>query len=170
MNIRRYKSAFPVMKKSLPARRIVRKADMKTILHLQRKISLPLVLLAAIIPSACTDAGDEIKVKIIANGSDFSGYYVNGTDITNFSSDTISGSVYSREITFSSLSSGDEVEFDVSTMDEAYSLTIIVYRNDEKVKSGSSTSSTASSSLYLNLTYTVGEENSSSDDSSSSAS
>ncbi len=143
---------------------------MKTVFHLQRKISLPLVLFAALLPSGCTDVSDEIKVKIIANGSDFSGYYVNGTDITYFSSDTVSGSVYSREITFSSLSYGDEVEFDVSTTDEAYSLTVIVYRNDEKVKSSSSTSSTASSSLYLNLTYTVGEEDSSSADSSTSGS
>jgi hypothetical protein len=137
---------------------------------LQRKISLPLVLLAALIPSGCTDVSDEIKVKIIANGSDFSGYYINGADITNFSSDAVSGSVYSREIVFSSLSSGDEVEFDVSTTDDAYSLTIVVYRNDEKVKSGSSTSSAASSPLYLNLTYTVGEENSSSGSGSSSSS
>ncbi len=126
-----------------------------------------LILFAALLPAACSNSGNEIRVVVICNGSPFSGYYIEDTTVSYFTNDTLSGSVYSREITFKDLSTDDEIEFDVSTNTVAYSLTIIVYRDDKKVKSGSSTSSTLSNPLYLNLSYKVGEEDSSSSSSSS---
>ncbi len=140
---------------------------MKKMFRYSIKTISGMTLLAALLSASCSNTGNEIRVVIICNGSPFSGYYIEDTNISYFTNDTVSGSVYSREITFKDLSADDEIEFDVSTTDPAYSLTVIVYRDDEKVKSGSSTSSTASSNLYLNLTYKVGEEDSSSSSSSS---
>ncbi len=142
------------------------RACMKKIFRFAIKTIPLLILLAALIPSACSNSGNEIRVVVICNGSPFSGYFIEDANISYFTNDTLSGSVYSREITFTDLSSGDEIEFDVSTTDKAYSLSVIVYRDDKKVKSGSSTSSTASSPLYLHVTYKVGEEDSSSSSSS----
>jgi hypothetical protein len=111
----------------------------------------------------CSDVADEVRVRIISNGSDFSGWYDVDGDITVITGGTVTSNVYSYEATFDDI---EDVEFDIITQDNAYSLTIIVYKNDKKVKSSSTTSSIiGGETLHLNLTYSPGEESSDDDDS-----
>lgn len=109
--------------------------------------------------AGCSDVAEEIKVRIIANGSNFTGWYDVDGDINFITGGTATSSVYSLEVTLENI---EDVEFDIITGGNAYSLSVVVYRNDKKVKSSSTTSSdSAGETLHINLTYTLGEESSS---------
>ena len=93
------------------------------------------VLLIAVVISClagCSDVADEIKVRIISNGSNFTGWYDVDGDINYITGGTATSDVYSLELTLENI---EDVEFDVITSGDAYSLTVIVYLDDEKVKS-----------------------------------
>ncbi|HON77057.1 MAG TPA: hypothetical protein PK544_01080 [Spirochaetota bacterium] len=120
------------------------------------------VLLIAVVFSClagCSDVADEIKVRIISNGANFTGWYDVDGDIHYITGGAATSNVYALELTLEDI---EDVEFDVITSNGSYSLSIVVYRNDEKVKSSSTTSSlTTGDTLHLNLTYALGEESSS---------
>lgn len=120
------------------------------------KICMVMITFAISFCMGCSDVSDEVRVRIISNGSDFTGWYDVDGDITVVSGGTVTSNVYSYEAAFDDI---EDVEFDIITQGNAYSLTIIVYKNDKKVKSSSTTSSiSGGETLHLNLTYTTGEE------------
>ncbi|TAL37024.1 MAG: hypothetical protein EPN93_06240 [Spirochaetes bacterium] len=121
-----------------------------------RMIVAACALVFAPLDLSCSDDAEKIKITVICNGAPFSGWYDADGNVEYFSDESQSGVIYSSTITLEDV---EEVEVDITTGDEANSLTAKIYRDGEKVKS-SNTYSTYGSVLYLNVTYTLGEEDS----------
>jgi hypothetical protein len=126
----------------------------RRVAHAMKKSAPACALLLLALLLSCTEAPEKIKVRVICNGASFSGWYDVDGDVKYFTDEAQTGDIYSASITLEDI---NEVEVDVTTGDDAYSLAVKVYREDTKVKS-SSTYSTSGSVLYLNVSYTLGEE------------
>lgn len=111
-----------------------------------------------IIPN-CEDEKDPITIRTFCYSSEanagFAGWYIkNGESPQFFTITTPNGSVYYNEIVLDDV---DEVEIEVITLQASSSLSIKIYKDNEKVKEVSEDASAYPRIIRLNTTYKYGE-------------
>lgn len=98
---------------------------------------------------------DPVDLKVIATQASFDGYYtVDGGDINYFTGGILTNGISSYEVTIDSMQT---LELQLTTRTGSNSITIQVYRNENKVKE--LVQSDLNQPTTVNFTYQYGEEN-----------